>query len=302
MSEYKGKKYFVSYKEEEKSFDSWDKLDPNMRSFVNELSEVFGQDELFITSGWRGKDEKSFHYTGNAIDIRPNPKVWDYLVNNRGGMEMMAKYGLNILDESDPEILAKTKGTGAHFHIGPDKSDSVVDVARRFQSIGDHMFNEEGFVSIVDRVDPYISKYSALTGTNFDFSKPVGKLDDISDRYSSKSVGMSDQEFSDYLQNMSVQGQDSKTITRILDELKILKEERNLSDNEKEILSEEQEFISRQEQELNRRRSFIQSEIQRSQMREEPEVIATMPQQQPSQPMQMPLDPIQGPNIIYDLS
>jgi len=34
----------------------------------------------------------------------------------------MQNQGYGILDETTEEMLAKTKGTGAHFHIGRDKS------------------------------------------------------------------------------------------------------------------------------------------------------------------------------------
>lgn len=35
-------------------------------------------------------------------------------------MQYLKDNGLNLVDETRPEILAKTKGTGAHWHIGPD--------------------------------------------------------------------------------------------------------------------------------------------------------------------------------------
>lgn len=34
----------------------------------------------------------------------------------------MRNKGFGILDETTPEMLSKTGGTGAHFHIGRDKS------------------------------------------------------------------------------------------------------------------------------------------------------------------------------------
>ena len=35
-------------------------------------------------------------------------------------LDYMRSHKLGILDERSKEMLAKTGGTGAHFHIGPD--------------------------------------------------------------------------------------------------------------------------------------------------------------------------------------
>ena len=37
-------------------------------------------------------------------------------------LEYMRSHGLGILDERSKEMQAKTGATGAHFHIGPDRS------------------------------------------------------------------------------------------------------------------------------------------------------------------------------------
>ena len=84
-----------------------------------------------MTSGYR-KDDKtsngsdSKHASGNAMDIVPmkgysfeeiksmirnTPEIFDYMKAN----------GIGLFDETSQETLAKTKGTGPHFHIGTDK-------------------------------------------------------------------------------------------------------------------------------------------------------------------------------------
>ena len=84
-----------------------------------------------MTSGYR-KDDKtsngsdSKHASGNAMDIVPmkgysfeeiksmirnTPEIFDYMKAN----------GIGLFDETNQETLAKTKGTGPHFHIGTDK-------------------------------------------------------------------------------------------------------------------------------------------------------------------------------------
>lgn len=87
---------------------------------------------LRITSGYRpgaktssGKD--SWHGSGWALDVTPidgwtyedlkqaikeSPELINYLRDNQIG----------ILDETSEETRKKTKGTGAHWHIGPDRS------------------------------------------------------------------------------------------------------------------------------------------------------------------------------------
>lgn len=86
---------------------------------------------LKITSGLREgamtkSGKPSHHGSGSAMDIVPgegetwdtlfkkvreNPLIHDYLRSNK----------LGILDETTPEMLKRTGGTGAHWHLGPDQ-------------------------------------------------------------------------------------------------------------------------------------------------------------------------------------
>lgn len=84
-----------------------------------------------VTSGNRPgaktkQGKQSFHATNQARDIVPldgdfnkfkrqlasNPKILKYMRDNK----------LGILDETSQDMLKRTGGTGAHWHIGPDQS------------------------------------------------------------------------------------------------------------------------------------------------------------------------------------
>ena len=86
--------------------------------------------KIKMTSGYReGAKTKqgnvSHHSTGNAMDIVPEDGNFKALAeairNNPEISTFMKSKGLGVLDETTAEMLARTGGTGAHFHIGPDK-------------------------------------------------------------------------------------------------------------------------------------------------------------------------------------
>lgn len=102
-----------------------DKLHPKMKRFIKELEKRFGEDGFVITSGadYTGsrKNEKSNHKVengANAIDIRINQKVMDYLTRTKEGIELLQDYGYGFIDERQ---ALNDDFTGAHFHIGPDQ-------------------------------------------------------------------------------------------------------------------------------------------------------------------------------------
>lgn len=118
-----------------------DKEYPNVHSdligFRKELSKKFPS--LIYTSGFRtpsqkiGKNYKtSRHNKGEAWDIEANKEVYEYLYNTLEGLELLNKYQLGILDETDPETMKRTGATGAHFHIGKDTT-LVPDAQKRYQ-------------------------------------------------------------------------------------------------------------------------------------------------------------------------
>ena len=85
--------------------------------------------DLKITSTLRnssqsiGKNSKtSRHNVGEAFDIsHTNKNVYDYL-NSYEGLNLLNRYGLGVLDETNPETMKKTGATGPHFHIGADST------------------------------------------------------------------------------------------------------------------------------------------------------------------------------------
>jgi hypothetical protein len=87
------------------------------------------------TSGYRGPNSKvgklgsrSAHArtlsdgSSAAIDIVPGPgSSWDKLYAQMSSPEVradLAKYGLDILDETDAATMRRTGATGKHFHVG----------------------------------------------------------------------------------------------------------------------------------------------------------------------------------------
>ena len=87
------------------------------------------------TSGYRGPNSKvgklgskSAHArtlsdgSSAAIDIVPGPdSSWDKLYAQMSSPEVradLAKYGLDILDETSAATMKKTGATGKHFHVG----------------------------------------------------------------------------------------------------------------------------------------------------------------------------------------
>ena len=98
-------------------------LDNDLLGFHNELYTLFPN--MVVTSGKRtgngvGKlGSKSRHNVGQAIDIGVNNDIRNFL-NSEKGINLMKKYRVGFLDESDPDTMRKTGATGPHFHIGKD--------------------------------------------------------------------------------------------------------------------------------------------------------------------------------------
>lgn len=103
----------------------------NMQDFLDEAARhgVYFR----VTSGVRegaatSNGNRSNHATGNAIDITPlDGQSWDELItqmkDNPELLDYMRKNGMRILDERSPEVLARTGGTGAHFHLSFGKTE-----------------------------------------------------------------------------------------------------------------------------------------------------------------------------------
>lgn len=91
-----------------------------------------------ITSGYRegattSSGKRSYHATGEAMDIVPTEghsfkEISDMIRNTPEIANFMKQRKIGVLDETSKEMLARTGGTGAHFHIGRD------NIAQRFWS------------------------------------------------------------------------------------------------------------------------------------------------------------------------
>lgn len=105
----------------------------NMQGFLDEAAKhgVYFR----ITSGVRNgavtsNGNRSNHATGDAIDITPlDGQSWDELIaqikNAPELLDYMRKNKMRILDERSSEMLTKTGGTGAHFHLSFGKTEGV---------------------------------------------------------------------------------------------------------------------------------------------------------------------------------
>lgn len=87
---------------------------------------------LRITSGTRPgartkQDKQSWHALGRALDVTPiEGQTFEDLAeairNSPDLIAYMRDHGYGIYDETTPEALQRTNGTGAHWHLGPDQN------------------------------------------------------------------------------------------------------------------------------------------------------------------------------------
>lgn len=101
---------------------------------MKDLLDRFNQAGISVrvTSGLRpgattSNGSKSWHSEGWAIDITPGEgETWESLRTKLKSSPDLIKYmqdnQLGILDETNSDMLARTGGTGAHWHIGRDQS------------------------------------------------------------------------------------------------------------------------------------------------------------------------------------
>jgi hypothetical protein len=163
--------------------DYKDGLKENTRGFVDELKTKFP--DLRITSGFRPRaftkqGNMSRHALGEAIDIAPDKKVYDYLWNTKEGIALLDKYGLGVLDETTPEMLEKTGGTGAHYHIGMD-STIVPKTKARYKELWGEPVQTQQIVQTEKTPQLQTSELSYLADTslfsNFEEDKDVAEVE-----------------------------------------------------------------------------------------------------------------------------
>lgn len=141
-----------------------DGLSTDMKDFLLELdsglNNYYGGSgySLVVTSGKREAEDKvgkaykqSHHNTGDAIDLRADPYVYDFLYNSKEGLSILAKHNLGLIDETSKSTLSKTGGTAPHLHIGKD-TDYVTKVKDRYNKSQENpeylSFDGGGYVPI----------------------------------------------------------------------------------------------------------------------------------------------------------
>lgn len=112
-----------------------------LHSALEDLQTLLNQKgyNFRITSGYRpgaktAQGNESRHAKKEAIDVAfPDlgEKAYDTLLRDPEVVEYMLKNGLTVINEYDPEIRKKTKGTGPHLHIGFDKGTKTADQFRK---------------------------------------------------------------------------------------------------------------------------------------------------------------------------
>lgn len=138
-------------------FAGWKPLTNNQVSQNSNLANMSFEDliktynlPIYISSGYRGKNgfrggktksgKQSNH---NKLDEHGHPMAYDIqplvngkvdksdsafanlrniLANNQDVKEWFRMRDWGILDETTPQMMAKTGATGKHFHIGPDRA------------------------------------------------------------------------------------------------------------------------------------------------------------------------------------
>ena len=160
-----------------------------MKQFVDLAKEE--NIPIRITSAYRpgaitSNGSPSWHSKGLALDITPAKGVsWNELKlafkNSPRTLQWLKDNDFGILDETTPEMLAKTGGTGAHWHIGRDraanraffKKGGMLDLNKLFFKPKEYVKDDKP--SYLDYFNQFISKpMSSNYNTKFetkDFNK-----------------------------------------------------------------------------------------------------------------------------------
>ena len=143
------------------------KNDSNLKDNTFAVLSILKQKfpDLKVTSTLRNSSQgigknskKSRHNVGEAFDIsHTNKNVYDYL-NSYEGLNLLNRYGLGVLDETNPETMKKTGATGPHFHIGAD-STLVSTTRNKLSSFKGVDINKDNN----DSYTPYTSEFSDVS-------------------------------------------------------------------------------------------------------------------------------------------
>ena len=144
-----------------------------------------------ITSGYRPNavtksGHKSNHsIEGGAYDIKPtNGKTFEDLKNeiysNPTIVQWMNDHGWGIIEETTPEVMAKTGATGKHWHFGPD-SMGVTNFKKRLEEYNNKVQKGEQGLKFEDTLSEYNPEPPKLNTKNLLMFKDLLYSDDLSD-------------------------------------------------------------------------------------------------------------------------
>ena len=147
--------------------------------------------DFTITSGYRPNaitksGHKSNHsIEGGAYDIKPaNGKSFEDLkeqiYSNPTIVQWMNDHGWGIIEETTPEVMAKTGATGKHWHFGPD-SMGVQNFKKRLDEYNNKVEKGEQGLKFEDTLSKYNPEPPKLNTKNLLMFKNLLYSDDLSD-------------------------------------------------------------------------------------------------------------------------
>lgn len=147
--------------------------------------------DFTITSGYRPNavtksGYKSNHsIEGGAYDIKPaNGKSFEDLkeqiYSNPTIVQWMNDHGWGIIEETTPEVMAKTGATGKHWHFGPD-SMGIQNFKKRLDEYNNKVQKGEQGLKFEDTLSEYNPEPPKLNIKNLLMFKNLLYSDDLSD-------------------------------------------------------------------------------------------------------------------------
>ena len=147
--------------------------------------------DFTITSSYRPNavtksGHKSNHsIEGSAYDIKPaNGKSFEDLkeqiYSNPTIVQWMNDHGWGIIEETTPEVIAKTGATGKHWHFGPD-SMGVQNFKKRLDEYNNKVQKGEQGLKFEDTLSEYNPEPPKLNTKNLLMFKNLLYSDDLSD-------------------------------------------------------------------------------------------------------------------------
>ena len=147
--------------------------------------------DFTITSSYRPNavtksGHKSNHsIEGGAYDIKPaNGKSFEDLkeqiYSNPTIVQWMNDHGWGIIEETTPEVMAKTGATGKHWHFGPD-SMGVQNFKKRLEEYNNKVQKGKQGLKFEDTLSEYNPEPPKLNTKNLLMFKNLLYSDDLSD-------------------------------------------------------------------------------------------------------------------------